>query len=109
MKFDKLLLKPYLFFNGLLLTISAILFPLYVSNPEMTSKNAKILVENMKAGFTSPIIHIFGYLAMAWGLYLVYCAVCSIEKDKKKAYLTVGASVCIITMDLKFLTPALMN
>ena len=94
--------------NNLLLLILAIIFPFYVSNPEMINTGSKISPADIKGVLTSPIIPYFGYLATAWCLYILYCAVDSIGKDKKRTYLTVGASICI-TLGLKYLSPVLMN
>jgi hypothetical protein len=88
-------------FNGLLSTIFSFLFPFYIVNSELANRSGKIF----KSAIPRQVYHSLTYLAALWSLYLLYCAVYSFTKNKNKAYLTVGFSLCIF-LGVKFLIPA---
>ena len=88
-------------FNGLLSTIFSFLFPFYIVNSEFANGGGKII----KSAIHSQVYHLFSYLAVLWTLYLLYCAVYSFTKDKKKTNLTFDLSF-FITLCMEFLIPA---
>jgi hypothetical protein len=91
-------------FNGLFSIIFSFLFPFYIVNPEMTNSGRKVFAENIKSAIPCEIRHILIYLTALWSLYLLYCAIYSFTKDKKKTYLTVGLSLCFF-LCTSFLIP----